>query len=63
MSEQLPDGGIRLSEAEIDALEARWASSWTPAEIAQHLTGVATPWCVGGGRIWENAAPEVLAHL
>jgi hypothetical protein len=105
MSEQLPDGGIQLWQAEIDALDARWASSWTPTEVASHLAGIATPWyvaagwaldlfrgtqirehgdieigvpvarfaevrarfrgyvldAVGGGRIWEDATPDVLA--
>ncbi len=105
MSEQLPAGGIELSPAEIDALDARWSSCWAPSEVARRLAGIATPWCVaagwaldlfrgrqtrehgdieiaipaahfpevrdrfpgyvfdavGGGRIWENAAPDVLA--
>ena len=49
MSEQLPDGGLRLSEAEIDALPDRWLSAWTPSEIAQRLAGVTAPWCVAAG--------------
>ncbi|GAA3436890.1 nucleotidyltransferase domain-containing protein [Kutzneria kofuensis] len=49
MSEQLPAGGIELSPAEIDALEARWAASWTPTEVAGRLAGIATPWCVAAG--------------
>ena len=49
MSEQLPDGGTRLSPAEIDALPARWSSCWTPSEVAHHLRGIATPWCVAAG--------------
>ena len=105
MSEQLPDGPAELSPAEIEALDARWSSCWTPAQVARHLAGVTTPWCVaagwaldlfhgaqtrehgvveiaipaanfpeirdrfpgyafdavGDGRIWEDAAPEVLA--
>jgi Aminoglycoside-2''-adenylyltransferase len=100
-----PGGGAELSAAEIEALDARWSSSCTPIEVAHHLTGIATPWCVAAGwaldlfrgtqtrkhgdieiaipaarfaevrdrfptfafdavssgRIWENAAPEVLA--
>lgn len=105
MSEQLPAGGIELSPAEIEALDARWSSHWTPGEVARRLAGIATPWCVaagwaldlfrgrqtrehgdieiaipaahfpevrdrfpgylfdavGSGRIWQNAAPNVLA--
>jgi hypothetical protein len=49
VSEQLPDGGIELSAAEIDALDARWSSSWTPSEVPGHLAGIATPWYVAGG--------------
>jgi hypothetical protein len=49
VSEQLPVGGIELSAAEIEALDARWSSSWTPSEVAGHLAGVATPWYVAGG--------------
>jgi aminoglycoside-2''-adenylyltransferase len=49
MSEQLPDGGIELSPAEIEALDARWSSCWTPSEVAHHLAGIATPWCVAAG--------------
>ncbi|QMU71423.1 hypothetical protein [Streptacidiphilus sp. P02-A3a] len=49
MSEQLPRGGHELSPAEIEALTARWSRSWTPAEVARRLEGVATPWCVAGG--------------
>jgi aminoglycoside-2''-adenylyltransferase len=105
VSEQLPSGGIELSPAEIEALGARWSSCWTPGEVAQHLAGITTRWCVaagwaldlfrgtqtrehgdieiaipaanfpeirdrfrgyafdavGSGRIWEEAAPDVLA--
>ncbi|MGW7587297.1 nucleotidyltransferase domain-containing protein [Kitasatospora sp. NPDC054768] len=107
MSEQLPGGGIELSPDEIEALDARWSSCWTPSEVAQRLAGIGTPWCVaagwaldlfrgrrtrahgdieiaipaasfpevrsrfpgyvfdaaGSGRIWEDAAPEVLAAV
>ena len=49
MCEQLPGGGIELSSAEIEALDARWSSCWTPSEVAQHLAGIATPWCVAAG--------------
>jgi hypothetical protein len=52
VSEQLPDGGIELSAAEIDALDARWSSSWTPSEVPGHLAGIATPWYVAGGWAW-----------
>jgi hypothetical protein len=45
---ELP-GGIELSAAEIDALDARWSSSWTPAEVARRMTGVAAPWYVAAG--------------
>ncbi|MFD0407907.1 nucleotidyltransferase domain-containing protein [Kitasatospora sp. NPDC127116] len=107
MSEQLPGGGIELSPDEIEALDARWSSCWTPSEVAHRLAGIGTPWyvaagwaldlfrgrrtrahgdieiaipaagfpeirsrfprCVfdaaGSGRIWEDAAPEVLAAV
>ena len=36
MSEQVPGGGIELSLAEVEALDARWSSCWTPGEVAQH---------------------------
>jgi hypothetical protein len=49
VSEQLPDGGIQLSTDEIDALDGRWSSCWTPTEVAHHLTGIATPWYVAAG--------------
>ena len=49
MSEQLPSGGTELSPEEIEALDARWASSWTPSEVADRLAGVATPWYVAAG--------------
>jgi hypothetical protein len=105
VSEQVPGGGIELSPAKIEALGAKWSSCWTPGQIAQHLAGIAAPWCVaagwaldlfrgaqtrehgdieiaipaasfpevrdrfpgyafdavGSGRIWESAAPGVLA--
>jgi uncharacterized protein CbrC (UPF0167 family) len=107
VSEQLPGGGIELSPAEIEALDARWSSCWTPSEVALQLAGIAVPWCVsagsaldlfrgrqtrdhgdievaipaatfptvrdrfpgyvfdgaGSGRIWEEAAPDVLAAV
>ncbi|MFJ2185042.1 nucleotidyltransferase domain-containing protein [Streptomyces anulatus] len=49
MSDQLPDGGDELSPEEIEALDARWSSSWTPGEVAQRLAGIGTPWCVAAG--------------
>ncbi len=49
MNEQLPGGGIELSPAEIEALDARWSSCWTPSEVAHVLTGISAPWCVAGG--------------
>ncbi|MEU5383930.1 nucleotidyltransferase domain-containing protein [Kitasatospora cineracea] len=49
MSEQLPSGGIELAPDEIEALDARWSSSWTPSEVAQRLAGVGTPWYVAAG--------------
>jgi Aminoglycoside-2''-adenylyltransferase len=49
VSEQLPGGGIELSAAEIEALDARWSACWTPSEVARHLAGVAAPWCVAAG--------------
>ncbi|MFH9377718.1 nucleotidyltransferase domain-containing protein [Streptomyces anulatus] len=49
MSEQLPDGGDELSPEEIEALDARWSSSWTPGEVAHRLAGISTPWCVAAG--------------
>jgi hypothetical protein len=104
VSEQVPGGGVQLSPAEIEALDARWSACWTPGEVARQLTGIAAPWCVAAGwaldlfrgtqtrehgdieiaipaasfpevrgrfpgyafdavssgRIWENAAPDVL---
>ena len=107
MSEQLPGGGIELSSAEIEALDARWSSCWTPSDVARQLAGIAVPWYVaagwaldlfrgrqtrehgdieiaipaasfpevrdrfpgyvfdgvGSGRIWADAAPDVLAAL
>ena len=49
MSEQLPDGGIELSPADIEALDARWSSCWTPNDVARRLSGTATPWYVAAG--------------
>ncbi|MGW1564051.1 nucleotidyltransferase domain-containing protein [Streptomyces sp. NPDC002144] len=49
MSDQLPSGGIELSPGEIEALDARWSSCWTPSEVAQRLAGIGTPWYVAAG--------------
>jgi hypothetical protein len=49
VSEQVPGGGVRLSPAEIEALHARWASCWTPGQVAQYLAGITAPWCVAAG--------------
>lgn len=49
MSEELPGGGIVLSPAAIEALDARWSRSWTPVEVARRLAGIAVPWCVAAG--------------
>ncbi|MFD6297226.1 nucleotidyltransferase domain-containing protein [Streptomyces sp. NPDC060235] len=49
MSEQLPSGGVELSPGEIEALDARWSSCWTPSEVAQQLAGIGTPWYVAAG--------------
>jgi hypothetical protein len=49
VSGQLPDGGIELSPADIEALDARWSHSWSPSEVAQRLAGIAAPWYVAAG--------------
>jgi hypothetical protein len=49
VSEQLPGGGIELSPAAIEALDARWSSCWTPRDVARHLAGIAAPWYVAAG--------------
>lgn len=49
MSQPLPGGGVELSPADIQALDARWSSCWTPGDVARHLDGIATPWCVVAG--------------
>jgi hypothetical protein len=49
VSEQLPSGGMELSPAEIEALDARWSSCWHPSQVAEHLAGATTPWCVVAG--------------
>jgi hypothetical protein len=49
VSDQPPDGDVQLSPAEIEALDARWASCWTPGDVARLLTGIATPWYVAAG--------------
>jgi hypothetical protein len=45
----LPGGGVELSPAEIEALDTRWSSCWTPSEVAHRLTGIAAPWYVAAG--------------
>jgi uncharacterized protein CbrC (UPF0167 family) len=49
VSKELPSGSIELSPAEIEALDARWSSCWTPGEVTLQLAGIATPWCVAAG--------------
>ncbi|MEV4880503.1 nucleotidyltransferase domain-containing protein [Streptomyces cyaneofuscatus] len=49
MKEQLPSGGMELSPDEIEALDARWSSCWTPSEVAQRLAGIDSPWYVAAG--------------
>jgi hypothetical protein len=49
VTEQLPGGGIELSPADIEALDARWSSCWTPSDVARHLIGIAVPWYVAAG--------------
>jgi len=49
VSDQLPSGGVELSPGEIEALDARWSSCWTPSEVAQRLDGIGTPWYVAAG--------------
>jgi hypothetical protein len=61
VEEQLPAGGHELSPAEIAALDARWASCWTP-RVRDRFPGYVFD-APGSGRIWENATPDVLAAL
>ncbi|KAB2594264.1 hypothetical protein [Streptomyces arboris] len=49
MNEQLPSGGHELSPDEIEALDARWSSSWSPGEVARRLAGIDAPWYVAAG--------------
>ncbi|MEU0377515.1 hypothetical protein ABZ093_09455 [Streptomyces cyaneofuscatus] len=49
MNEQLPSGGHALSPDESEALDARWSSSWSPAEVARRLAGIGAPWYVAAG--------------
>jgi hypothetical protein len=58
VSGQLPGGGIKLSPAEIEALDARWSSCLTPGEVARYLAGIAAPWCVAAG--WGARGGEVV---
>jgi hypothetical protein len=45
----VPGGGIQLSPSQVEALDTRWSSCWTPGDIAQRLAGIATSWCVAAG--------------
>ena len=47
--EQWPAGGVELSAAEIESLDARWSDAWSPSEVARRLAGVTAPWCVAAG--------------
>ena len=49
MSEQTPADGHKLSPSELDGLDALWARHWSPARIAQRLSGLDVPWCVAAG--------------
>jgi len=49
VSEELPGGGIELSPAQIEALDARWASCWAPPDVSRRLAGVSAPWYVAAG--------------
>jgi hypothetical protein len=49
MNEPLPSGGIEVSPGDLEALESRWAESWTPPEVARRLAGVSVPWYVAAG--------------
>ena len=49
MDEELPAGGVALSPEEIEALDERWSSAWSPEEVARRLAGVEAPWCVAAG--------------
>jgi hypothetical protein len=40
---------VHVSPADVEALEARWASSWNPSEVAERLAGLSAPWCVAAG--------------
>lgn len=46
MTEELPPGGVPLTE---EQAAARWRHAWTPAEAAARLAGVSAPWYVAGG--------------
>jgi hypothetical protein len=41
--------GVELTPAEIEALDAAWAFSWDPGEVARRLAGITAPWCVAAG--------------
>ncbi|MFJ6085294.1 nucleotidyltransferase domain-containing protein [Streptomyces sp. NPDC092369] len=46
MTGSLPQGGAVF---DLDELHARWADAWRPAQVAERLDGVSTPWCVAAG--------------
>ncbi|CAM5465609.1 hypothetical protein GCM10010329_31970 [Streptomyces spiroverticillatus] len=46
MTENLPPGGAVFDD---DELDARWAHSWLPGQLAERLDGIGTPWYVAGG--------------
>jgi len=49
MSEQLPDGSIGLSAADIAALDVRWSSALSPSDVMPYLAGINAPWYVAAG--------------
>lgn len=50
MNDRLPSGGIEVSSpSDLAALEARWAQSWKPQEVARRLAGICVPWYVAAG--------------
>jgi hypothetical protein len=46
VTDSLPPGGAVLDAGELDA---RWAQSWRPEQVAERLGGVSVPWCVVAG--------------
>lgn len=45
----MPEGHNGPTKADPEDLHARWSASWTPAEVARRLAGVAAPWYVAAG--------------